>query len=238
MATKGNNRFALFATADDSVSPPSSPEDPNKNPFLNQVGDDSMPWEEVKKRNTPATTARLGNRLIVTNNRFKYPPILKILDWRERPAPQPTTGGSEKHSPDLFENWCGVCSLKFPSKTALLSHTKASANHENLCNLCKRVFKDRNGLKNHVDNAAGHETYCNLCLSAFKDEWGLRNHLENNLNAGHQFMCMTCLLAFHAESEMRLHLTLDDRHVRCKTCRRMFRSQDERDQHWLTTNRK
>ncbi|USP76091.1 uncharacterized protein yc1106_03365 [Curvularia clavata] len=240
MATTSNNRFALFATEDDSVSPPSSPEDLAKNPFLNQVDDDPLPWEEVKKRNTPltATTARPGKRLVgVTNDRFKCPPVLRILDWRERATSQSTADCSEKHSPDIFENWCGACSLKFPSKTALLSHIKASENHENYCNLCKRVFKDRNGLKNHVDNAAGHETYCNLCLSAFKDEWGLRNHLENNPNAGHQFVCMTCLLAFHTESELGVHLILDDKHVRCKTCRRGFRNQEERDQHWLTTNR-
>lgn len=240
MATPGNNRYALFATTDDSEAPPpSSPEDPAKNPFLNQVADDSIPWEEVKKRNAPATAARPGDRLInITNDRTKYASVLKVVDKRDRAASTSNTECSDKCPSDPFENWCGVCSLKFASKTALLTHTKSTANHQNYCNLCKRVFKDRNGLKNHVDHALGHETYCNLCLSAFKDEWGLRNHFENNHSAGHKFVCMTCLLAFRTEQELGQHLFMSNKHTWCESCQRRFRNQEERDQHWLTTNRK
>ena len=251
MAPPSHNRYALFASSDsNNDAAPSPPEDPAKNPFLNQVADDSIPWEQVKKRNAsakaapPPPWAPLSRRPVNTaiDRPSSSPHVQKLLDKIDsvfrRTAPQSPTEANEKCSPDPHENWCGVCSLKLPSKTALLTHIKSSANHQHYCNLCKRVFKDRNGLKNHIDNAAGHETYCNLCLSAFKNQWGLKNHFENNLSVGHEHVCMTCLLGFKNKTALHMHLIIADKHTWCASCQCRFRNQEERDEHWLNTKRK
>jgi hypothetical protein len=240
MATPGYNRYALFASADDSVvTTPSTPPDPAKNPFLNQIADDSIPWKEVKKRGTPAATVALASRPVnVPKDRTKPASIQQLLtSGRNRAASGSTAEGNDKSS-DQYVNWCGVCCHKLPNKTALLNHIKLSPNHQNYCNLCKRVFKDRNGLKNHVDNSIGHETYCNLCLSAFKDQWGLKNHFENNYSVGHEFVCLTCLMGFRTGAELERHLQTAEKHTWCRSCKRRFRNQDERDEHWMKTNSK
>ncbi|KAF2795045.1 hypothetical protein K505DRAFT_348882 [Melanomma pulvis-pyrius CBS 109.77] len=151
--------------------------------------------------------------------------------------PTPEKHASNDRVLNSNENWCGVCQMKFSSKTALLSHVKQLPSHQNYCNLCKRVFKHRNGLLNHINGAVGHDIFCNLCLSAFKDKWGLRNHLENNYSVGHEFACLTCLMAFKSRNEMELHLRTAPKHVRCDTCHRNFRNQNERDDHWINTTK-
>lgn len=233
MATPGYNRYALFASADDNATATRvTPPDPSKNPFLNQVADDSIPWEKVKKRGAPVM-ASVSQPLTDTKHRAKAASIQQLLNNRQK-STAPVCATEEKpHDP--HENWCGVCSLKLPNKTALQNHIKQSPNHQNYCNLCKRVFKDRNGLKNHVDNSLGHDTYCNLCLSAFKDQWGLKNHFENNYSVGHEFVCLTCLTGFNTSAELDRHLQTAETHTWCQTCQRRFRNQDERDEHWVKT---
>ena len=199
---------------------------------MNQVADDSIPWEKVKRRSAPVT-ASVSRPLTVTKHRTKAASIQQLLNNGQNSTAPTCTTEEKPHDP--HENWCGVCSLKLPNKTALQNHIKQSPNHQNYCNLCKRVFKDRNGLKNHVDNSLGHETYCNLCLSAFKDQWGLKNHFENNYSVGHEFVCLTCLTGFKTSAELDRHLQTAEKHTWCQTCQRRFRNQDERDEHWVKT---
>lgn len=55
MTAPGHNRYAMFASTDGSATQvPSAAADPAQNPFLNQVADDSIPWQEVKKRDPSA----------------------------------------------------------------------------------------------------------------------------------------------------------------------------------------
>ncbi|CAN9104732.1 unnamed protein product [Alternaria alternata] len=238
MTAPGHNRYAMFASTDGSATQvPSAAADPAQNPFLNQVADDSIPWQEVKKRGPSAMQpAPLVRPPRVVKDRTKA--ILNHpLAHRERDrAISGSTDNDSEKAYDPHENWCGVCSRKFLNKAALLSHIKQSNGHENYCNLCKRVFVDRNGLKNHVDHLWNHEIHCNLCLSAFKDDWGLKNHFENNYSVGHEFVCLICLLGFRTRQEMERHLQTAPKHTWCGTCQRRFRNQDERDEHWQQTN--
>jgi len=237
-----HNRYALFTDGDSDVSPTDRPVvDVSRNAFLNQVGDDSIPWQEAKKGKTR------GDLPVQAGLQAAVKPILKdhtrailneTLTTRNRvPATisSSSAASSSDKTPDPYENWCGVCSKKLSTKAALLAHIKQSPDHEHYCNLCKRVFKDRNGLKNHVDNSVGHETFCNLCLSAFRDEWGLKNHFENNYHVGHEFVCLTCLLGFRSSSSLERHLQTAEKHTWCTTCHHRFRNQNERDEHWQKT---
>lgn len=140
MASKLHNRYALFAGDDENAAPLNSPVgDSSRSPFLNQVEDDSGPWQEVKKRGAPAVQPPTLHNKTRTDQTV-----------RTRTASASTMENSEK-AYDPHENWCGVCSQKFNSKSLLLNHIKqAASDHKHFCNLCKRVFKDRNGLKNHL----------------------------------------------------------------------------------------
>ncbi|KAH9882199.1 hypothetical protein J1614_001371 [Plenodomus biglobosus] len=238
MVGQANNRYALFREDDDKKPAIRSPIDVSGNPFLNQVADDDTPWEEVKKRGAPREDRSVQRGAKTLNIKDQNKAILNralLPNSRDRAISLSTADSSDKFY-DPHANWCGICSQKFPGKSALLSHIKQSPRHENYCNLCKRVFKDRNGLKNHVDNSWGHDIFCNLCLSAFKDTWGLKNHLENNYNVGHEFVCPTCLLGFQSHVELGEHLQTAEKHTWCKTCSRRFHTQDERDQHWRKTH--
>jgi hypothetical protein len=241
MAAPGNNRYAMFASADSSVTPVRSTADnPALNPFLNQVADDSTPWQEVKKRGTPALQPAPPARRLqqVVRDRTRAILIRPLTQEERNRAISGATDNTSERAYDPHENWCGVCSYKFANKATLLSHIKQNSGHENYCNLCKRVFVDRNGLKNHVDHSPNHEVFCNLCLSAFKDEWGLKNHFENNYSVGHEFICLTCLLGFKTRTELDRHLQTAAKHTWCETCQRRFCNQDERDAHWQHTNSK
>jgi hypothetical protein len=243
MAAPGNNRYALFASSNENTHPAPTPAlDPRANPFLNQVADDSIPWQEVKKKGAPAPqptpTTLPGRATLVIRDRNKAALQRPDANQQRHRAISGSTVESTEKPYDPHENWCGVCSQKFSNKASLLNHIKQSLYHEHYCNLCKRVFKDRNGLKNHVDNAWDHEVYCNLCLSAFKDEWGLKNHFENNYSVGHEFVCLTCLLGFNTRVELECHLQTAMKHTYCAICARRFHNQDERDEHWRTTNSK
>lgn len=140
MANQVNNRYALFASNDENVAPQTNTMSSlSRNLFLDQVADDSGPWQEVKKRGAPAVQppAPRGK----TRNDYTT---------RAR-APSASTLDNSDKAYDPYENWCGICSQKFGTKNALLGHIKqAPSDHKHYCNLCKRVFKDRNGLKNHV----------------------------------------------------------------------------------------
>lgn len=238
MAAQANNRYALFGAQDENRSPLNSPPlDPNKNPFLNQIGDESAPWQEVKKRGNYSAQLlpRPAAKAAITKAQYRIPTHPAGDEFgRVRGFSCSTVESSEK-AYDPHENWCGICSLKFGNKSALLSHIKQSPEHQHYCNLCKRVFKDRNGLKNHLENSQGHDVSCNLCFSAFKDEWGLKNHFENNYHAGHGFACLTCLKGFRSHIELDRHLQTAAKHTWCATCHRRFRTQDERDEHWEKT---
>jgi hypothetical protein len=209
--------------------------DVSQNPFLNQVSDDPLPWQDVKKRGASSVEAPAPkSRTLVIKDANKAIPH-RTSDTQTRTRATSTTTTTSDRSYDPHENWCGVCNIKFSSKSALQNHAKQMPDHKHYCNLCVRVFKDRNGLKNHVDNSWGHETSCNLCLSAFKDEWGLKNHFENNYHVDHRFVCLTCLLGFQSQMDLERHLKTAKKHTWCMTCRRPFSSQDERDKHWRTT---
>ncbi|KAJ8118521.1 hypothetical protein OPT61_g516 [Boeremia exigua] len=236
MAPQDLNRYSLFREGDVELPKLAPPEDPSKNPFLNQVADDPEPWQDVKKRGAPPLPAPApSTRTLVIKDAHK--PLQhrtsSTQEVRTRTVSNATATSDKPYDP--HENWCGACSIKFPNKNALQSHMKQTPDHKHYCNLCVRVFKDRNGLKNHVDNTKGHETSCNLCLSAFKDEWGLKNHFENNYQVDHRFVCLTCLLGFQSQVELNKHLQTAKKHTWCMTCKRPFRSQDERDKHWRTT---
>lgn len=225
MAARQSNRYALFREGPNDAPIPSPTIDPSLNPFLNQVADDSTPWQEVKKKGAPAVQQLKVLRVV-------DPP--KVHAVRNRGFSTSTVCSTEK-IPDPHENWCGICNQKFANKIALQNHIKQSPDHKHYCNLCKRVFKDRNGLQNHVDHAFGHDVFCNLCLSAFNDEWGLKNHFENNYAVGHEFACLTCLLGFRSQADLQQHLQTSAKHTFCKSCKRCFRNQDERDEHWRIT---
>lgn len=217
MAVNGNNRYALFLEEDENASPMTSPAvDVSRNPFLNQVADDSIPWQEVKKRGAPIVQPPVSKaKLLAVRDQTRLASAQNAAASRARTASASTADTTEKKH-DPYENWCGVCSQKLPNKAALLTHIKQSLpDHKHYCNLCKRVFKDRNGLKNHLENSLGHEVYCNLCLSAFNDEWGLKNHFENNYTVGHEFVCLTCLLGFRSRVELERHLQSADKHTWC-----------------------
>ncbi|KAF3003721.1 hypothetical protein E8E13_009267 [Curvularia kusanoi] len=215
------NRYGLLSDGEVRLPEAPPPEDPSKNPFLNQVSENPQPWQDVKKRVVapPPAPVSAPRTLVIKDGP-------KVLHHQNTSVPQ-RPHANPNHSAavlgdkpyDPHENWCGVCQIKFSSKTALQSHVKQSLgpDHSHYCNLCVRVFKDRNGLKNHVDNTRGHDIYCNMCLSAFKDEWGLKNHFENNYQVDHR------------------HLKVAKKHTWCMTCKRPFRSQDERDKHWAST---
>jgi hypothetical protein len=217
MTGNANNRYALFVEEDENASPMSSlVVDVSHNPFLNQVADDSVPWQQVGKRDAPMTQpprASYGTPL-ATRDQNKAGFALPKMAVRARTTSASTADADKTYDP--HENWCGVCSQKFPTKTALLSHIKQTPDHKNYCNLCKRVFKDRNGLKNHLENSLGHDVYCNLCLSAFNNEWGLMNHFENNFTVGHEFACLTCLLGFRTNAELERHLQSAKKHTWCR----------------------
>jgi hypothetical protein len=217
MTGNANNRYALFVEEDENASPMSSlVVDVSHNPFLNQVADDSVPWQQVGKRGAS----------MAQPPRASYSTPLATRDQNKAGFAQPkmairarTTSASTADADKIYdphENWCGVCSQKFPTKTALFSHIKQTPNHKSYCNLCKRVFKDRNGLKNHLENSLGHDVYCNLCLSAFNNEWGLMNHFENNFTVGHEFACLTCLLGFRTNAELERHLQSAEKHTWCR----------------------
>lgn len=236
MAPQDVNRYSLFRDGEVNLPKPAPPEDPSKNPFLNQVAENPLPWQDVKKRGAPqgpvAAPARTlvikdPNRPIITHQRRSS------QQARSRAVSSVTTTSDKPY--DTHENWCGACSIRFPNRTSLQNHIKQTPDHKHYCNLCVRVFKDRNGLKNHVDNTRGHETFCNLCLSAFKDEWGLKNHFENNYAVDHRFVCLTCLLGFQSQMELDRHLKTSKKHTWCITCKKPFSSQSERDRHWRTT---
>jgi hypothetical protein len=217
MASTANNRY------DADASPKTSPSvDPSDNPFLNQVADDSIPWQQVKKRGAPAA---LMPPLPMKGKTLGIRDLNKVAVARNGPATTRarTASASTVEAADKVynphENWCGVCSLKLPNKAALLNHIKLTPDHKHYCNLCKRVFKDRNGLKNHLENSFGHEVYCNLCLSAFNDEWGLKNHFENNYTVGHEFVCLACLLSFRSQIELVRHLQTAQKHTWCEVCK-------------------
>ena len=238
MAPQDINRYALFCDGEVDLPAPLPPEDPSKNPFLNQVADDPLPWQDVKKRGAPAVQAAASTPRTLVIKKVERPLQhgTSSDQTRNRAISNATTTSDKPYDPR--ENWCGACNIRFPSKTALQSHVKQTPDHKYYCNLCVRVFKDRNGLKNHVDNTKGHETFCNLCLSAFKDEWGLKNHFENNYHVDHRFVCLTCLLGFHSQVELDRHLKTAKKHTWCMTCHRPFSSQKERDNHWRTTTGK
>ncbi|KAF2129211.1 hypothetical protein P153DRAFT_291076 [Dothidotthia symphoricarpi CBS 119687] len=243
MAPEANNRYALFREKDLNVPPPNnSAIDLSRNPFLNQVADDSIPWQEVKKRSAVPLQPPLGtkSKTLVIRDSHKIAPARShgsLTRARALSSSTAATVTSNDKAHDPHENWCGVCSIKFSNKSTLLNHIKQTPEHQHYCNLCKRVFKDRNGLKNHVDSAWDHEVFCNLCLSAFKDEWGLKNHFENNYSVGHEFVCLTCLMGFRSRSELEVHLKTSQKHSCCLTCNRRFRDQDERDEHWQKTSK-
>ncbi|KAH5246903.1 hypothetical protein HBI71_178940 [Parastagonospora nodorum] len=240
MASTGNNRYALFVEKDEHAAPPRRmAADASRNPFLNQVADDSVPWQEVKKRGAPTTQLPSAPRsnVLAIRDQTRNASAQSAAANRARTVSASTTDPTDK-AYDPYENWCGVCSVKLPSKAMLLSHIKQSqSDHKHYCNLCKRVFKDRNGLKNHVENSWGHGVCCNLCLSAFNNEWGLKNHFENNYAVGHQFACLTCLLGFRTQAELEKHLQLAAKHTWCESCQRRFHNQDERDEHWHKTQK-
>jgi hypothetical protein len=225
MASTANNRYALFVDGDENASPAASPAvDPSKNPFLNQVADDSIPWQEVRKRNV--LSAHLHSppdargKTLGIRDQIKVGIAFNSAATRDRTASASTADTTDKAF-DPHENWCGVCSFKLPNKSALLTHIKQTPDHKHYCNLCKRVFKDRNGLRNHLENSLGHEVYCNLCLSAFNNEWGLKNHFENNYTVGHEFVCLTCLLGFRSEADLARHLQTAQKHTWCEVSTRL-----------------
>jgi hypothetical protein len=242
MAPHPTNRFALFAEGNEN-SPPNISQGFNiaRIPFENQVADDTIPWQQVKKRSAvepQQPLPKIKTLVIRDQNRpvsVRRPPSETKPRASSVTANTPTTATGSDKSYDPHENWCGVCNQKFHTKVALQSHMKQTENHQHYCNLCARVFKDRNGLKNHVDNSLGHDVFCNLCLSAFKDQWGLKNHFENNYHVGHEFACLTCLLGFKSHQDMVKHLQTAKKHIWCETCHRPFRNQDERDAHWKKT---
>jgi hypothetical protein len=235
MAPLDVNRYSLFRDGEVDLPMPAPPEDPSKNPFLNQVAEDPLPWQDVKRRGGPQAPAAAPARTLVIKE-----PNRPILSHRRtssqlagsRAVSSAATTSDKPYDP--HENWCGACSIRFPNKIALQNHVKQTPDHKHYCNLCVRVFKDRNGLKNHVDNTRGHDTFCNLCLSAFKDEWGLKNHFENNYQVDHRFVCLTCLLGFHSQAKLDRHLKTSKKHTWCMTCKKPFASQSERDRHWKT----
>lgn len=237
MVVQDANRYATFREGELDLPETPSPEDPAKNPFLNQIADNPLPWQSVKKRGDfPAPPVVAPPRtLIIKDGPKPLPRRDASSQQRTRSDSNPTSSTDKPYDPR--ENWCGVCNFKFATKIALQSHVKQAPDrdHINYCNLCVRVFKDRNGLKNHVDNTRGHGIFCNLCLSAFKDEWGLKNHFENNYHVDHRFACLTCLLGFNSQAELDRHLKVTKKHTWCMTCKRPFRSQEERDKHWLVT---
>jgi hypothetical protein len=219
MAATGNNRYALFVDQDENASPMPSPAvDISRIPFLNQVADNSTPWQEVKKRRAPAAQPVSAPRahMLAIRGQTRNARAQHAAANRACTTSVSTTDNTD-NAYDPYENWCGVCSLKFTSKAALLNHIKQSPpDHKHYCNLCKRVFKDRNGLKNHVENSWGHDVCCNLCLSAFNNEWGLKNHFENNYSVGHDFVCLTCLLGFRTQVELERHLQSAAKHTWCE----------------------
>jgi hypothetical protein len=233
MAIESLNRFALLDAKDGQSSSGSDTPTPKKNGNESQL---RKPRTEQPKtliiRDVNRHTASKRLAVKPVNHTDSHGP--PRLDARSIPALR--NGVDTSYNPN--ENWCGVCQIKLPTKSLLLSHIKQTPKHENYCNLCKRVFKDRNGLQNHVDNCLDHDVFCNLCLSAFKDKWGLRNHFENNYAVRHEFACLTCLMGFKSRHEMELHLRTAKKHVRCDTCHRNFRNQDERDEHWTKTTSK
>lgn len=240
MAPQDVNRYSLFRDGEVELPKAAAPEDPAKNPFLNQVAENPLPWQDVKKRGGPpgppehAAVPPTTRTLVIKDANKLIHRRTSSTQTRSRTVSIATTTTSDKPY-DPHENWCGACSIRFPNKLALQNHVKQTPDHKHYCNLCVRVFKDRNGLKNHVDNTRGHETFCNLCLSAFKDEWGLKNHFENNYQVDHRFVCLTCLLGFHNQAELDRHLKTAKKHTWCLTCKRPFSSQGERDRHWKTT---
>lgn len=239
MAPQDINRYSVFRDGEVDLHKPATPEDPSENPFLNQVAENPLPWQDVKKRGAPQGAVAVPARTLVIKD-SERPNFTQRRtsshQTRSRAVSSATTVSDKPYNP--YENWCGACSIRFPNKTALQNHVKQTPDHKHYCNLCVRVFKDRNGLKNHVDNTIGHDTFCNLCLSAFKDEWGLKNHFENNYAVDHRFVCLTCMLGFQIQTELDKHLKISKKHTWCTTCKKPFSSQSERDRHWKTTTGK
>ncbi|PVH95693.1 hypothetical protein DM02DRAFT_659914 [Periconia macrospinosa] len=237
MPPKITNRFALFSV-DENEEPKPVKKPPEKdNPFVNQVADKDTPWQEVR-RNGSSIPKPLKTLTIRDTNRKPPLPVNNTLATQTRQVSATSQSSPEHDRPVTSrENWCGICSRYFSSKSQIQAHVKSMPGHERYCNLCRRVFVDRNGLQNHIDNAAGHSIFCNLCLSAFLNEFGLRNHFENNNAVGHRYACLICLLGFKTKAELEHHLLTGQKHVWCTTCHRRFRNQEDRDAHWAITNK-
>lgn len=239
MSSQTSNRYAVFSseeietarlTINDTI-------DIDRNLVDDQIEDDSIPWQEVKKSGAPPVLPprrSAATTLAIRDYNQPIPSRTTIKKTRSHTISASTVENNDK-THGFPENWCGICSQKFTTKAALLTHIKLSPEHQHYCNLCKRVFKDLNGLKNHVENAWDHDIFCNLCLSAFKDAWGLKNHFQNNLHVGHEFACLICLLGFESQVELDDHLRTAEKHTWCQSCHRRFDNQDERDDHWQTT---
>lgn len=239
MAPQDINRYSLFRDGEVDLAKPAPPEDLPQNPFLNQVTDNPLPWQEVRRRGGhPAPVAVPARAIVIRHSNKPAPTHLRTTSQHTCSRAVSTATTSSEKPYDSHENWCGACNIRFPNKIALQSHVKQTTDHKHYCNLCVRVFKDRNGLKNHVDHTRGHETFCNLCLSAFKDEWGLKNHFENNYAVDHRYVCLTCLLGFHTQAELDKHLKTSKKHTWCMTCKKPFTAQNERDRHWRITTGK
>jgi hypothetical protein len=228
MASTANNRYALFGDGNENAPPTISPTvEPSKISPADQVADDSIPWQEVRKKGAPTTQMLLpptsSGKALGVKDQTKFTFGFNSAATRVRTASASTADTTDK-AHDPHENWCGVCSIKLPNKSALLTHIKQMPKHRHYCNLCKRVFKDRNGIQNHLENSLGHEVHCNLCLSAFNDEWGLKNHFENNYTVGHEFVCLTCLLGFRDESGLARHLQTAQKHTWCEVRTRLGRA--------------
>ncbi|CAI6332589.1 unnamed protein product [Periconia digitata] len=238
MLPKAKNRFALFTDPHDDEPAPVQQPPEKDNPFVNQVADENVPWKEVGRGGTTKLPVKTPVKTITIRNTDRKIPAISASTQSRKSSGAPSPGSEAPRKPVGRENWCGVCSQFFGSKSSLQSHIKSlAATHGNYCNLCRRVFVDRNGLRNHVDNSAGHDVYCNLCLSAFQNRWGLQNHFENNYAVGHQFACLACLMGFTTNKALEHHLLTGEKHVWCTTCHRRFRNQDERDAHWTVTTK-
>jgi hypothetical protein len=144
MPPKITNRFALFGNKDEEEHSHAQHEPKKANPFVNQVADSDTSWQKVKR---PGSVQKPMTTLVIRNTSRKPSLVSPGTQARKSSGTQQISLGLENNERFNYrENWCGVCSQYFHSKTLLQSHIKTfAATHSNYCNLCKRVFVDRNG---------------------------------------------------------------------------------------------
>ncbi|EGD90314.1 hypothetical protein H112_01769 [Trichophyton rubrum D6] len=138
----------------------------------------------------------------------------------------PDSSPSQPVSTTSYRIICFQCEAGFNTLIGL-QHHQMTENH-NYCGLCHAYFADGTFLDKHVDVA--HNFKCPTCasVSASVDELWAHQQATN-----HSF-CGACCCYFRDESVQRKHNLVYHMRMPCPTCKQVFQTQKELEQHQRT----